>query len=271
MHNDEKSNSEDTKEFYTIDEAIECVGFGRFQVGLLFMCGMCWAADAMEMMLLSFLLPSAKEEFGLDSWLEATIGSVSFGGMMLGAYFWGSISDRFGRKIGFIATAVFTSVFGFASSWSPNYYVLIVARALVGFGLGGAPVAFSLFAEYLPAKNRGIPLVLFEVFWTVGTLGEAGAAWAILPTLGWRWLLGISTIPISLLILFYPLLPESPRYLAVSGKYDQAEAELKRMARINKKSLPPGKLLVTETKQNGRARFWDLFLPVCEELLYCFG
>ena len=68
-------------------------------------------------------------------------------------------------------------------------------------------MAFSLFAEFLPLENRGISLVMIEAFWTVGAVIESGAAWAVLPTLGWRWFLAISSIPSFALLLFIPFLP----------------------------------------------------------------
>lgn len=100
-------------------------------------------------------------------------------------------SDRYGRRKGYLATAVFTAVFGLLSAASPNVWFLIVMRLFVGFGdmiirypsalpspstlslifilmvclavgLGGAPVAFSLFAEFVPTAQRGQVLVLLQ-------------------------------------------------------------------------------------------------------------
>lgn len=128
-------------------------------------------------MLLSFLLSEVKYEWNLTSDEEATVGSVVFLGMMFGSYLWGIISDRYGRRFGYLATAIFTGVFGILSAMAPNYSWLLILRTLVGFGLGGAPVAFSLFAEFLPNKTRGISLILIEIFWTIGTVLGAGLAW----------------------------------------------------------------------------------------------
>jgi MFS family permease len=113
----------------------------------------------------------------------------------------------------------------------PNIWLLLLVRGLVGFGIGGSHVAFSLFAEFLPLKNRGVSLIMIELFWTGGTVIEAGLAWLILPTLGWRWLLGLSTIPMFILLFFSPILPESPRFLLQKGKQKQAIIVLQNVAK----------------------------------------
>ena len=71
---------------------------------------------------------------------------------------------------------------------------------------------------------------------------QAGLAWAVLSTGGWRWLLGLSSLPLLVLLLLYPIIPESPYYLAVSGQQDQALAVLQQIAAVNHASLPPGVL-----------------------------
>ena len=65
----------------------------------------------------------------------------------------------------------------------------------MGVGLGGVPVAFTLFAEFCPAGDRGAWLVALQSFWTAGTMAEALLAWCILLPWGWRWLLGLSALP----------------------------------------------------------------------------
>ena len=91
----------------------------------------------MEMMLLSFLVPALTDEWNLNYLESSLIGSMVFVGMMFGAYFWGVVSDRFGRRLGYMATAIFTGVFGVLSALAPSFYWMLLLRALVGFGLGG--------------------------------------------------------------------------------------------------------------------------------------
>jgi MFS family permease len=191
----------------------------------------------------------AKCEWGLSSSEEGAISSVVFAGIFLGAYAWGIVSDIHGRRLGFIATALFTFFFGMLSAWSPDYWFLLASRAFVGFGLGGAPVVFSLCMEFLPASSRGFWLVFMEVFWTVGSIAEALLAWLILPTYNWRLLVMVSALPFLLLLVFYPALPESPRYLMVKGDKQGARKVLEQVARVNGAALPSGSLIPSQSSQ----------------------
>ncbi|CBI18371.3 hypothetical protein VitviT2T_014462 [Vitis vinifera] len=228
---------------YTVDDALVAMGFGNFQILVLAYAGMGWISEAMEMMLLSFVGPAVQSAWGLSSHEESLITSVVFAGMLVGAYSWGIVSDNHGRRKGFLITAVVTSAAGFLSAFAPNYISLIILRCLVGLGLGGGPVLSSWFLEFIPAPNRGTWMVIFSGFWTVGTILEASLAWCVMPTLGWRWLLALSALPSLLLLIFYRVTPESPRYLCLKGRTTEALSVLEKIARMNRAELPPGILV----------------------------
>ncbi|RAL42669.1 hypothetical protein DM860_009176 [Cuscuta australis] len=228
---------------YTVEEALVTMGFGKFQVLVLIYAGMGWISEAMEMMLLSFVGPAVRSSWNLTPHQETLLTSMVFVGMLAGAYTWGIVSDNYGRRNGFFVTAMITALAGLASSFSPNITVLIIMRCLVGVGLGGGPVLSSWFLEFIPAPNRGTWMVVFSAFWTVGTIFESSVAWIVMPRLGWRWLLALSSIPSSLLLLFYSFTIESPRYLCTKGRQAEALRILEKIARINKATLPPGVLL----------------------------
>ncbi|KAH6554839.1 hypothetical protein KP509_1Z302900 [Ceratopteris richardii] len=63
-----------------------------------------------------------------------------------------------------------------------------------------------------------------------------------MPSLGWRWLLGLSSVPLLVLLIFYPFVPESPRYLMAKGRADEALEVLRWISRVNKRPLPAGQI-----------------------------
>ncbi|KAG2536462.1 hypothetical protein PVAP13_9NG174600 [Panicum virgatum] len=236
-------------ETYTTDDALTNMGFGRSQAFVLVYAGMGWVAEAMELMLLSFLGPFVREQWNISPQNESMLSSVVFAGMLIGACAWGFVSDKYGRRTGLLFSTMFTSGMGFLSALSPNYLCLVALRFLVGVGVGGSHVFISWFLEFVPAQNRGTWMVIFSLFWTLGTILEASLAWVVLPALNWRWLLALTALPCILMLPFFGLTPESPRYLCVQNRMADATAVLERMASANKSDLPPGVLIYNrETK-----------------------
>lgn len=83
---------------YSLDEALSKIGFGNFQGLVLAYAGLGWVAEAMEMMILSFIGREVQVQWGLSSSEESLISTVVFAGMLIGAYSWGLVSDTYGRK-----------------------------------------------------------------------------------------------------------------------------------------------------------------------------
>jgi putative MFS transporter len=188
-------------------------------------------------------------EWSLSPAQKSLLATAIFIGMLAGALFWGRLSDRIGRKAGFLATVGIDSLFGLLSAFAPSFGILLVLRTLTGFGVGGTlPVDYGMFAEYLPSKDRGRRLVLLESFWALGTLVAAGVSWLVVPTLGWRWLFVISALPGLVLYLIRRYVPESPRFLLAQGKRTQAWEVLRHVAREN--GMEPSRLEVLEREDS---------------------
>ena len=83
-----------------LDEVISRIGFGKFQIKLLFIVSIIWIADAMEMMMISFISPALACDFDLTNSSKALLTTMIFVGMFFGAFAWGIFNDRFGRKKG---------------------------------------------------------------------------------------------------------------------------------------------------------------------------
>ncbi|KAH9653508.1 Organic cation/carnitine transporter 7 [Citrus sinensis] len=183
---------------YTVDEALTHVGFGKYQCFVLAYAGLGWVAEAMEIMILSFVGPTVKSEWNLSSTEESLITTSVFAGLVDG---------------------------------------------LSGRGAGSGHVFLSWFLEFVPPSNRGMWMVIFSSFWTIGSVSEAIGAWIIMPRLDWRWLLGLSSIPSFILLAFLGFQPESPRYLCLKGRTAEAHRALEKIAQVNKTKLPNGKLV----------------------------
>jgi putative MFS transporter len=215
--------------------------------------------DAAEILLLAFALPAISAEFGLSRAAGGLLVTSTFLGMLVGAWFWGLVADRVGRRAGFQLTVLIFAVFGTLSALAPNPSTLMVLRALTGFGLGGAlPLDFALYAEYLPSRNRGRDLVLLESFWALGTIAAAGLALLLVPTVGWRPLLASSALAAGLVWWIRRQVPESPRYLAASGRPAEARQVLAQVAEANRTPLPAGELqAATRGPVVGMATLWS--------------
>ncbi|KAL6864952.1 hypothetical protein ACP4OV_016103 [Aristida adscensionis] len=254
--------------YYTTDEALSRVGFGRLQALLLGVLGGGWLAQAMEVMMLSFVGPSVREEWGVSGWAEGLVTSAVFAGMLVGACAGGLASDRHGRRVAFLFTALVTGISGLLCAFSPNYASLLALRFIVGVGLGAGHVLPTWFLEFVPAENRGFWAAVFWSFWSTGTVLEALLAWAVLPILGWRWLLAFSSSPNFIVLICFGLLPESPRYLCSRGKTSDAVLVLERISKINRKALPPGILASSDLKRrvdNNHDASVTTSLPMMEE------
>uniref|UniRef100_A0A182JWA3 Major facilitator superfamily (MFS) profile domain-containing protein n=1 Tax=Anopheles christyi TaxID=43041 RepID=A0A182JWA3_9DIPT len=244
---------------YTVTQAVNALGFGWFQVKLSLCVGLCWMADSMEMTILSVLGPALHCDWGISRYQQALVTTVVFLGMMLSSTFWGHLSDRYGRKpvsnqcIRIIAIShlyaltlcgVLLFLYGLLSSVAPSFGWLLLLRGLVGFAIGCVPQSVTLYAEFLPTKQRAKCVVLLDCFWALGACFEVALALAVTPTLGWRWLLGLSAAPLFIFAIITPWLPESARYHVTSGQSDKALNTLEQIAKDNRRPMLLGRLVV---------------------------
>ena len=155
-----------------------------------------------------------------------------------GAPLWGYLADVHGRWAIILASAWTVLIASVISALVPDIESMLVARSIMGIGIGGIPVCFSLFMEYIPSDTRGMWGVIIDgIWWAIGSVAQAGLAYAVLPSLGWRWLLLISSTPLLLfVVLFFFFGRESPRYLLSKGRVAEAERLLDRMLQVNGKA-----------------------------------
>ncbi|XP_063698042.1 synaptic vesicle 2-related protein [Culicoides brevitarsis] len=245
---------------FTVTQAVNALGFGWFQVKLSLCVGLCWMADSMEMTILSVLGPALHCDWGITRYQQALVTTVVFLGMMLSATFWGHLSDRYGRKPALTLCGVLLFLYGLLSAVAPSFTWLLLLRGLVGFAIGCVPQSVTLYAEFLPTKQRAKCVVLLDCFWALGACFEVALALAIAPNLGWRWLLGLSALPLFVFAAITPWLPESARYHVTSGQSDKALATLEQIAKDNRRPMLLGRLVV-ENPVTSRGSFKALLNP----------
>jgi putative MFS transporter len=240
---------------------LDRVPLNSFHWRLLIVSGIGWMFDAMDVILISFLLAPITREFTLDPTRTGLVASAGFVGMFLGAAISGRLADRYGRRVVFSTTLVLFSIGALLSALAPTYELLLLARVVAGLGLGGElPVAATLVSEFSPRASRGRMIVLLESFWAYGTLIAGLIAIFVLPSYGWRWAFAIGALPALYAAYLRRALPESPRYLAERGRAAEADAVVRRVERAGggalltlEKAVPPARA--------GRSRIADLFRP----------
>src|SRR5207248_2195531 len=155
-----------------------------------------WLFDAMDVILISFLLVPISREFSLDAAQTGLVASAGFVGMFLGAAISGRLADRYGRRIVFASTLVLFSIGAVLSAAAPTFETLLAARAIAGLGLGGElPVASTLVSEFSPRAQRGRMIVMLESFWAYGTIAAGIVAVTVVPQFGWRGAFLVAALP----------------------------------------------------------------------------
>lgn len=241
--------------------------------------GLCFAADAMEILLLSFLSLVLLVEWDLTTRQASLITASVFAGAFLGTLTLGRMGDLFGRKPIFILTASVIAFFGVSTAFVTSYTELVICRFLIGFGVGGIVVPFDTLAEFMPTLSRGQWLVTTSYFWTTATLMVPILAYE---TLGrskttnfgedtnvdvdadadrnWRLFVALCAIPctISAVVGIYTV-PESPRWLLQKGAADKALTILRQAATTNGKD--PFHVFPAETRLRSQ--------PTSENATFC--
>jgi len=202
--------------------------------------GITWILDGLEVTIVGAIGAVLKEKgtLGLSSFEVGLAGSVYIVGAVVGALFFGYLTDRLGRKRLFMVTLALyvAATVATALAWGP--WSFMVFRFLTGAGIGGEYSAInSAIDELIPARVRGWVDLAINGSWWVGTAAGAAATIPLLDpnlihhALGWRLCFGLGAILGVLVLLVRNALPESPRWLMTHGRVDEAEeivAEIER-------------------------------------------
>ncbi|MFQ6074301.1 MAG: MFS transporter [Candidatus Bathyarchaeia archaeon] len=204
-------------------EYLETASLSRFHYGLLTVCALAYALTGMGVMLISILLTSIKNEWGLSLVTTGLLASAGYVGMFFGAIACGFLADLVGRKKALLFTIVISSIFTSLCAVAWDVSSMAVLRFLAGIGLGGAlPQPGVYVSEYTPAKYRGRFLGITETSWVYGVLLSLFSGWLLVGPFGWRVVFLMALVSLVLVPLIVWFIPESIRYLEDKGKRGEA-------------------------------------------------
>ncbi|HLJ32454.1 MAG TPA: MFS transporter [Ktedonobacteraceae bacterium] len=225
--------------------------------------GITWILDGLEVTIIGVIGAVLKDPqtLHLTDVQVSAAGTAYLIGAVVGALFFGRMTDKFGRKMLFMVTLGVYLVATVATAFSFNFIWFAACRVLTGAGIGGEYSAInSAIDELIPARVRGHTDLAINGTWWVGTAVGAGLTTVLLDphilavNLGWRLCFGMGAV-LGLAILFVRhFVPESPRWLMMHGRFEEAdkivsmiEGEVMKEDHITSLPEPQGSMLIRPT------------------------
>jgi MFS transporter, SHS family, lactate transporter len=170
-----------------------------------------WTLDAFDFFLLTFVWKDIAREFGVSVGLAGLAITLTLAMRPVGAFIFGRLADRFGRRPVMMIDVTCYASLAFASAFAPNLIVFLALRALFGVAMGGEwGVGASLTMESIPPQSRGFVSGILQVGYPSGYLLAALAYRELFPLVGWRGLFMIGLLPALLILYIRRTVPESP-------------------------------------------------------------
>jgi MFS family permease len=191
-------------------------------------CKVGYALDAMDTQVLSFVIPTLIATWGLSKGDAGLIGTVTLLTSSLGGWLAGILSDRIGRVKTLQLTILWFAFFTVLCGLAQNFGQLLVARGLMGFGMGGEWTAGAiLIGEVIRAKDRGKAVGMVQAGWAIGW-GASALLYALMfsllpPELAWRSLFLLGILPAIFVIYIRRFVEEPDVFLAEQRRGAQAE------------------------------------------------
>src|ERR1700733_9241383 len=255
-----------------IPARIDRLPWSRFHTRLVTALGVAWILDGLEITIASNVGPDLTQKATLHMSTSgvADIATWYLVGQVIGALFFGRLSDKLGRKNLFMITlGVYLVGSGLTAATQAGHgwvVFLYATRVLAGAGIGGEYAAInSAIDEMIPAKYRGrIDLAVNGTYWAGALLGTAVTLYLlnhVTPDWGWRIAYLVGPVLALVIIFVRRNLPESPRWQIMHGRQAEAEAsirEIEEHVEATKGPLPPvdesKELEITPTRQIGYLR-----------------
>lgn len=209
---------------------------------VLFACWLAILAEGYDVGVLGAVLPALAEykEWSLTPLELGGLGAYALVGMLFGALFIGTLSDVIGRKRMLLLAMVIFTITQAGAAFAPTPEIFGLFRFLGGLGMGGIiPVAAALTIEYSAPRKRSLNYGIMYSGYSLGIVAAALVAMALLPVLGWRWVVAVGALPVVLLPIIAWILPESLEYLVSKGRLAEAKALASKLKVPNYQPVAP--------------------------------
>src|SRR6266446_6593044 len=185
-------------------------------------CFLGWTLDAFDFFILVFVIEDIAKEFGTNVTAVTFTLFLTLTMRPLGAFLFGVIADRYGRRPTLMANILFYSFVEFACGFAPSLTVLIVLRALFGIAMGGEwGVGAALTMETIAPQTRGFISGLLQAGYPTGYLLVTVVYWVLYPFIGWRGMFMVGVLPALLVLYVRTKVEESPAWLERERKGQQ--------------------------------------------------
>lgn len=177
-------------------------------------CFLGWSLDAFDFFILTFCVSAIATQFQAKVSAVAEAIFLTLAMRPVGAFLFGVMADRYGRRLTLMVNIIAYSVFELASAFAPSLKVLLIMRALFGIAMGGEwGVGAALAFETLPAEGRGFFSGLLQEGYALGYLVAALVYRTVFPFVGWRGMFIVGALPAFLVIYIRTKVDESPAWL----------------------------------------------------------
>ena len=172
-----------------------------------------WTLDAFDFLMLTLITKDVADEYHVPATALGLVITATLALRPIGAFIFGRLADRFGRRPILMLNVLIYSALAFASAFAPDYMTFLVLRCLFGVAMGGEwGVGSSLAMEHMRPESRGVVSGLLQTGYPTGGLIAAGAAALLLEDHGWRFLVMLSAVPALLVVFIRMGVPESPNW-----------------------------------------------------------
>jgi MFS transporter, SHS family, lactate transporter len=177
-------------------------------------CFLGWSLDAFDFFILTFCVSAIATQFQAKVSAVAEAIFLTLAMRPVGAFLFGLMADRYGRRLTLMVDIIAYSVFELASAFAPSLKALLITRALFGVAMGGEwGVGAALAFETLPAEGRGFFSGLLQEGYAAGYLMAALVYRTLFPMVGWRGMFVVGALPAFLIIYIRTKVEESPAWL----------------------------------------------------------